>query len=78
MIAIGARLWVEGYLTKVIYAKITMKKLDGNFIRMKSGLKSFFSTNNKKRLKMRLKNLILSALHFLKPGNGYVNKCQRN
>ena len=64
--------------TTQIYAKITMKKLDGDFLRMENGLKSFFSTNNKKGLKKRLKNLILSALHFLKPGNDYVNKCQRN
>lgn len=64
--------------TTQIYAKITMKKLDGDFLRMENGLKSFFSTNNKKGLKKRLKNLILSALHFLKPGNYYVNKCQRN
>ena len=78
MIAIGARLWVEGYLTKVIYAKITMKKLDGNFIRMESGQKSFFSTNNKKGLKMRLKNLILSILHLLSPENVYVNKSKQS
>jgi hypothetical protein len=26
-----------------------MKKLDGDFMRMESGQKSFFSTNNKKR-----------------------------
>ena len=60
--------------TTQIYAKITMKKLDGDFIRMESGLKSFFSTNNKKGLKMRLKNLILSILHLLSPENVCVNK----
>ena len=60
--------------TTQIYAKITMKKLDGDFLRMESGLTSFFSTNNKKGLKMRLKNLILSILHLLSPENAYVNK----
>ena len=55
-----------------------MNKLDGDYMRMKSGLKSFFSTNDKKGLKKRLKNLILSVLHLLSPENDYVNKCQRN
>ena len=55
-----------------------MKKLDGDFLRMENGLSSFFSTNDKKGLKKRLKNLILSVLHLLSPENDYVNKCQRN
>ena len=53
--------------TTQIYAKITMKKLDGYFLRMESGLTSFFSTNDKKGIRSRLKNLILSALHLLSP-----------
>lgn len=60
--------------TTQIYAKITMKKLDGDFLRMESGLTSFFSTNDKKGIRARLKNLILSILHLLGPENIYVNK----
>lgn len=60
--------------TTQIYAKITMKKLDGDFLRMESGLTSFFSTNDKKGIRARLKNLILSILHLLGRENVYVNK----
>lgn len=60
--------------TTQIYAKITMKKLDGDFLRMESGLTSFFSTNDKKGIRARLKNLILSILHLLGRENVCVNK----
>lgn len=62
--------------TTQIYAKITMKKLDGDFLRLENGLTSFFSTKNEIGLKKRLKNLILSVLHLLRPENVYVNKCK--
>ncbi len=62
--------------TTQIYAKITMKKLDGDFLRLEHGLSSIFSTKKKLGLKSRLKNLILSILHLLRHENVYVNKCK--
>ncbi|MBQ9229895.1 MAG: tyrosine-type recombinase/integrase [Prevotella sp.] len=51
--------------TTQIYAKITLKKLNDDFLRLEQGLNGKFSKSVDKRLHYFIKKRILSALHLL-------------
>lgn len=61
--------------TTQIYAKITMKKLDGDFMRLEQGLTPVLSTDKSQRKSGWLKRVIASIVHLLfKKENESVQK----
>lgn len=51
--------------TTQIYARITMKKLDSDFLRLEDGLNPIFSKNESSKLFIKVKKSILYVLHLL-------------